>query len=229
MDDRNRERHATFVSLLIFALAFGWIEGCVVVYLRDLYLRDAALEGPGIGLLVTAVALPLRTVRLELVREACTLLVLVAVGWMSSRRMAGRWGAFLVGFGVWDLMYYLTLWIVLSWPDSLWTWDILFLIPVPWVAPVWAPVVIASLFVVVGSWLFYTEQDRRAWRWTDAFAVVIACAIIVASFLVESAAAVEHRVPSTFPAWLFWIGVGLGLGWVAWVEGVRLRRSIGKP
>src|SRR5215213_9161544 len=123
MDDPARVRRITYVSLWLFALAFGWIEGCVVVYLRDLYLRDAATQGPGIGMQITAVALPIRTVKLELVREACTLVVLAAVGVMASRRLAGRWGAFLVGFGVWDLMYYVTLWLVIGWPDSLTTWD----------------------------------------------------------------------------------------------------------
>lgn len=218
MDVRVSERHATYISLWIFALAFGWIEGCVVVYLRDLYLHDAATLGSSIGLQVTAVALPLRTVRLEFVREFCTMLVLASVGWMSSRRMAGRWGAFLIGFGVWDLMYYATLWLVLRWPERLSAWDILFLIPVPWVAPVWAPVVVASLFVAIGSRLFYTEDRARPWQSTDAAIVVVACAIIVGSFLVESGAAVEHRVPVRFPAWLFWTGVALGVGWFARVE-----------
>jgi hypothetical protein len=224
MDARLRERHATYLSLCVFALAFGWIEGCVVVYLRDLYLRDAAIDGPGIGLQITAVALPIRTVRLELVREACTMFVLAAVGWMSSRRMAGRWGAFLVSFGVWDLMYYVTLWLVIAWPESLRTWDILFLIPVPWVAPVWAPVVIALLFVAIGSWLFYTEERLRTWRWPDALVIVSACGIVIGSFLAESGAAVEHRIPEYYPAWLYWAGVGLGVGWVARVESVRLGR-----
>ena len=167
---------------------------------------------------ITAVALPLRTVRVELVREACTIVLLAAAGVMASRRLAGRWGAFLVGFGVWDLMYYVTLWIVIGWPDSLATWDILFLIPVPWVAPVWAPVIVATLFIVVGSYLFFTEQRQRAYGWVDAAVIVTAAIIVVGSFVVESGAAVEHRVPGHFPVWLYAIGVALGAGWVLRVE-----------
>jgi hypothetical protein len=218
--DAGRERHGTYITLWIFALAFGWIEGCVVVHLRDLYLPDAAAN-PGIGVQITAVALPLRVVRLEVIREACTMLVLGAVGWMASRRMAGRWGAFLVAFGLWDVMYYVTLWLVIGWPDSLNTWDILFLIPVPWVAPVWAPSIVAVLFVAVGTWLLYTDERSRDWRWTDALVVSAGCAIIVGSFLVESGAAVEHRVPGHYPAWMYWLGITVAMGWVAWVEGVR--------
>jgi hypothetical protein len=207
------QRHGVYLSLWIFAIAFGWIEGTVVVYLRDLYLRDAAANGPGIGMQITEVALPLRTVKIEIVREACTMFVLASVGWMCTRRMAGRWGAFLIAFGIWDLMYYATLWAIISWPDSLWTWDILFLIPVPWVAPVWAPAVIATLFVVIGTWLFYTEDRPRAWSLTDAAIVLAGCVVIVGSFLVESDAAVEHRIPSGYPAWLLWAGVAISAGW----------------
>jgi hypothetical protein len=152
------------------------------------------------------------------VREACTLLMLASVGWLAATTLAGRAGAFLVAFGVWDLVYYLTLWIVLSWPESLSTWDILFLIPVPWVAPVWAPMLVASAFVGVGSRLFFAEHRRRAWRWVDVAGEVVAAALILGSFLVESSAAVEHRVPARYPVWLLWLGMALGIGCFLRVE-----------
>ena len=130
-----------------------------------------------------------------------------------------------MGFGVWDLMYYVTLWIVLGWPDSLSTWDILFLIPVPWVAPVWAPVLVAILFIVIGSYLFLTEQRERIYGWIDSGMILAAAVIVVASFLVESGAAVEHRVPTSFPVWLYAAGVALGAGWVIRVERAAPKRS----
>ena len=215
-------RHSTYLSLLIFALAFGWIEGCVVVYLREVYLKDAATGATGLQIPITAVALPAWTVRVELVRETCTMLVLASVAWLASRRMAGRWGAFLIGFGIWDLMYYATLWAVIRWPESLWTWDILFLIPVPWVAPVWTPMLVASVFVAVGTWLLYTDDRPRQWRWSDGLLVIAAAAVIVASFLVESRAAVEHYVPERFASWVYWPGLLLGVAVVVRAE----RRSM---
>lgn len=206
--------HSRYIALLLYAIAFGWIEGCVVVYLRDLYLDVAA----GATVPITAVSLPTRTVNIEVVREASTIVVLGAVAWLSSARVAGRWGAFLVGFGIWDLMYYVTLWLLLGWPESLMTWDILFLIPVPWVAPVWTPVVVAALFVGVGTWLVYTEGRPRMWRWPDALVLLVAASIIVGSFLVESRAAVDHYVPERFAWWIYWPGVLLGVAWFVRVE-----------
>jgi hypothetical protein len=218
-------RRATYVSLLIFAIAFGWIEGCVVVYLREVYLKEAATGASGLQLPITAVALPLWTVRVELVRETCTMVVLASVGWLASRRTAGRWGAFLIGFGVWDLMYYVTLWLLLGWPESLATWDILFLIPVPWVAPVWAPVVVASTFVATGSWLLLTDERTRSWRAGDLAGIAAGAAIIVGSFLVESRAAVEHYVPERYAWWIYWPGFLLAVG--AFVHAERSARRTG--
>ncbi len=39
MDDRRR--HAAYASLWVFARAFGLIEASVVVYLREIYVREA--------------------------------------------------------------------------------------------------------------------------------------------------------------------------------------------
>ena len=216
--ERDASRVTAYAALWVFALAFGWIEANVVVHLRDLYLRDAAAGGTSVGLQVTQVALPLRVLWIEIVREACTMFVLAAVGWLSSAHLAGRVGAFLLSFGVWDLMYYAVLWLVIGWPDSLAAWDILFLIPVAWVAPVWAPAVVAVLFIATGTWLFLSDGSQRTWRAADLTVIVVACAIIVASFLVESAAAAQHRVPERYAWWLYWPGVTLGVAWFVRVE-----------
>ena len=173
----------------------------------------------GLGMMMRFYARTLGTV---LRHRGLTLFVFAAVGWLSSAHLAGRVGAFLLAFGVWDLMYYAVLWLVIGWPDSLAAWDILFLIPVAWVAPVWAPVVVAVIFVATGSWLFLTDDRPRTWRGTDLAIIVAACTIIVASFLVESAAAAEHRVPERYAWWLYWPGVALGVAWFVRVE----RRSL---
>ena len=224
MERADGGRISSYGALWVFALAFGWIEANVVVHLRDLYLRDASAAGGDVGLQVTQVALPYRVMWIEIIREACTMFVLAAVGWLSSRRLAGRIGGFLIAFGIWDLMYYAVLWLVIAWPDSLAAWDILFLIPVAWVAPVWAPVVVAVLFVATGSWLFLTDTNPRDWRWGDAAVIVAACAIIVGSFVVESRAATERRVPERFAWWLYWPGVALGTEWFVRAERREKRR-----
>jgi hypothetical protein len=50
---------------------------------------------------------------------------------------------------------------ICDWPKSLFDWDILFLLPLPWWGPVLAPVCIALLMIVWGT--FATQfADRRA-------------------------------------------------------------------
>ena len=208
----NQERRAAYASLWVLALAFGWIEASVVVYLREIYVREVSLQGPNYlaGLQITLVSLPSHLVGMEMAREACTILLLGAVAWLAGRRPADRAGAFLLSFGIWDLTYYAVLKLVVGWPDSLSAWDILFLIPLPWVAPVWAPVTVATLFVVAGSYLFWTSERERRYRWPDIGVLVASALLTIAAFLVESRAAIDHRVPEQFPVWLFGAGVVLG-------------------
>jgi hypothetical protein len=205
-------RHArttTYVAIWLLALAFGVIEGAVAVYLREIYVRDASL---GVSsripdLAITLVSLPERLVSLEIVREACTMILLAATAWLSGRRLADRIGVFLLAFGIWDLVYYVVLRVFLGWPSRVNTWDVLFLIPVPWVAPMWTPALIAVLFVVAGSYLFWTGERPRRYGWGDAAALLGGALLTTASFLVESDSAVVHRIPDRFPLWLYWSGV----------------------
>jgi hypothetical protein len=96
-------------------------------------------------------------------REAATLIMLAAVGWLAASRWRGRIGAFLVSFGVWDIVYYIALYVLLRWPPSLATLDLLFLIPPHrwWYQPVWVPVAISCGFITVGVLLFRND-DRLA-------------------------------------------------------------------
>jgi hypothetical protein len=215
----SRERRATYISLWIVALSFGWIEAAVVVYLRELYLREASLHPVTFAdLQITMVSLPSRLITMEIAREACTLLLLGGVAWLAGRRFADRAGAFLIAFGIWDLTYYGVLALVTGWPDTLRAWDILFLIPAPWVAPVWAPMTVALLFIGAGTYLFWSADRARRYRWVDVAVLAMSVLLTLAAFLVESRAAIDHRMPERFPTWLFWAGVVAGTAWFAAVE-----------
>jgi hypothetical protein len=229
---KNHERRIAFATLGMLALAFGWIEASAVVYLREISVRELSLRGASYlpNLQVTLVSLPDHLVWLEMAREVCTILLLGAVAWLAGRCPADRAGAFLLSFGVWDLAYYGVLQLVLSWPDSLNAWDILFLIPLPWVAPVWAPITVATLFVVAGSYLFWTSERGRRYRWTDIGVLVLSVVITIVAFLFESGSVRDHRVPERFPIWLFWTGVALGATWFVRVERRAARQTGGgKP
>ena len=117
----------------------------------------------------------------------------------------------------------------MGWPDTLSAWDILFVIPLPWVAPVWAPVTVATLFVAAGSYLFWTPERERRYRWPDIGVLVVSALLTIAAFLVESRAAIDHRMPEQFPVWLFRAGVVLGMVWFLRVERGVARKSDMRP
>jgi hypothetical protein len=154
------------VALLLFATAMGWLEGVVVVYIRGLI-------GMAHGPVVPSPAEVLERFRqlpwllpTEQAREAATLVMLAAVAWLSAGRLRARFGAFLIIFGVWDIVYYVALYAMLRWPPSLATVDVLFLIPPGpwWNQPVWMPVLISCGMVGLGLTLFLRGKgvDRPA-------------------------------------------------------------------
>jgi hypothetical protein len=98
----------------------------------------------------------------EQAREAATLLMLAAVAWLSAGRLRARFGAFLVIFGVWDIVYYVALYAMLRWPPSLATVDVLFLIPPGpwWSQPVWVPVAFSAGMILIGMRLFLRGSEE---------------------------------------------------------------------
>jgi hypothetical protein len=224
---KNHERRLAYVTAGILALAFGWIEASAVVYLREIAVREASLAGASYlpNLQVTLLSLPGYLVSLEMAREVCTILLLGAVAWLAGRCPADRAGAFLLSFGLWDLAYYGVLRLVVGWPDGPSAWDILFLIPLPWVAPVWAPITVATIFVVAGSYLFWTPDKARRYGWVDAGVLATSVLLTIAAFLFESGSVMDQRVPERFPVWLFWTGVALGATWFLRVEGRALSQT----
>jgi len=150
---------ARLLALLVFAGAMGWLEGVVVVYLREVLgiaHRGALPDVAGVMERMRAVPWVLPT---EQTREAATLVMLAAVAWIAARTSRARLGALLVCFGTWDIVYYVALVALLRWPPSLATMDVLFLLPPHpwWNQPVWVPVVISAVMIAAGAVLFARE------------------------------------------------------------------------
>jgi hypothetical protein len=132
------------VLLAIFGIAMAHFEGVVVVYLRKaLGMLDSESNKESLE------KFPRRYVRIEMTREAATIIMLVVIAYISGLTWVERGIFFLWTFAFWDLFYYLSLFILIKWPPSLNTIDVLFLIPKPWIAPVWVPVGISSLTIIV--------------------------------------------------------------------------------
>jgi hypothetical protein len=125
----------------------GFLESIVVVYLRQLYYPEGfgfpLKEGIGSGFY------------LETLREITTIIMLLAVSALAGKITYERFSYFLYCFGVWDIFYYIGLKILLNWPLSLLTWDILFLIPVVWLAPVLAPIICSITMIIFSGFALY--------------------------------------------------------------------------
>ncbi|MFQ5701702.1 MAG: hypothetical protein ACE5HU_07655 [Acidobacteriota bacterium] len=191
--------------LLVYSAAMAFVESAVVVYLRQIYY-------PG-GFSFPIVIIPDRLSAIEVGREAATLLMLLAVSFLVGSDRWERFLAFCFCFGVWDIFYYVWLWVFLRWPPSLLTWDILFLIPVPWIGPVLAPVLV-SISLVAGSVWLLRARERGArlafplWQWGLATAGGIG---VLLSFMLDWPVVLDGREPPPFRWWLFCFGLALGV------------------
>ncbi|HEX8516189.1 MAG TPA: hypothetical protein VF868_08315 [Bacteroidia bacterium] len=131
----------TIIWLTVFSIAMGYLETSVVVYLRKLYY-------PG-GFRFPLIPVTRDIAITEFWREAATIIMLIGAGVMSGKNALQRFVFFLYSFAIWDIFYYVFLKVLLDWPEALTTWDILFLIPVPWVGPVWAPCLVSVSMIVL--------------------------------------------------------------------------------
>jgi len=135
---------AKLLLLAIFGIAMAHLEGVVVVYLRKaLGILDSESNKESVE------KFPKRYLNIEMTREAATIIMLVAIAYLTGGSWIEKGVFFLWTFAFWDLFYYLSLYILIKWPPTLTTIDVLFLIPKPWIAPVWLPVSISGLTILV--------------------------------------------------------------------------------
>jgi len=176
---RNRPAGSRWFVVAIYAVAMGWVEAAVVYYLRTLVDRiDPYQPNP----------LPIATGlgQAELVRELATLIMLLTVGWLAGVTWRRRLGYSLVAFGIWDIFYYVFLRIMTGWPKSLLDWDILFLIPLPWWGPVWAPTSIALLMILWGTLATQFENPPARQRFKVAALACLGIALALYAFMADA-------------------------------------------
>ena len=159
----------TLVVSAFFGAAFGFVEAAVVVY-----LRAAVGLLPGYGGALADVAklsseiyqksqihgdLPQSLLTVEIFREVATLVMLLSIAFLSAKRWGERSAIFLWSFAIWDICYYLGLYLTVGWPPSWFTPYVLFLIPVPWLAQVWFPILVSTLTML--AVVLVTKRDRQ--------------------------------------------------------------------
>jgi hypothetical protein len=199
--------------LVIFAIAMGCLEAAVVVYLRELYYPS------GFHFPITIITD--RIAFVEIGRESATIVMLAVPAFLAARGFYGRFAAFSLMFGVWDIVYYVALKLTLDWPASLMTWDILFLIPVPWIGPVIAPCLV-SVCLIAGALIVFRVQDKgariegRPWEWALG---VLGGLTVILSFTIDFRQVIASGEHGNFSWPVFF--AGLAMGWIAFISIVR--------
>ena len=197
--------------VVLFAIAFAWVESAIVVYLRDIFF-----EGNFSFPLVVEweadrhVINPL--IKIEFGREIATIIMLIAAGWMSGTHLTQKFSFFIIAFGIWDIFYYIWLWVMVGWPESLLTWDLLFYVPVPWVGPVITPVLIALTMTVAGTTLIVLDENgvEIKWRWYDPVVEFFFALLLIISFCMDWKNIIQMPgdpsytgMPNPFAWWLY--------------------------
>jgi len=216
--------------VIVFAMAFAWVESAVVVYLRKIYFPG----GFGFPLFVKwegGKHVVDSLIRIEFGREIATIVMLVGIGWVAGRNRFQRFCYFMLAFGIWDIFYYIWLYVMIGWPESLMTWDLLFYVPLPWVGPVITPVLIALTMVVAGSLIIYFDEKGYdvAWRWYDMAVELFFALIMIAAFcwdwknIIQVPGSPERTgIPNPFAWWLYLPAYLLAVAYFAY----RLRQGI---
>lgn len=200
----------TLVVVTAFSIAFGFVEAAVVAYLR-FHFYPGGFSFPVIGI-------PPSLALVEVVREAATIIMLCAVGWMSAQRPFARLAYAAFAFGVWDIFYYIFLKIIVDWPASMFTWDVLFLIPLPWLGPVLAPVIVSLCCITASVIILQRESAGRPVLIKPSQWMVsgLGGMLVLGSFLANPNALAQQEPPGAF-SWLpFAAGICAGIAGFVW-------------
>lgn len=207
----------TVLTVCLFGIAMAALESAVVIYLRALYY-------PG----QFTVALKLiddHILRVEILREIATLIMLCSVGYLAGRNSRERLAYFLLSFAVWDIFYYIWLKVLIDWPASVLEWDILFLIPFTWLGPVLAPLICSVTMIALASVLLLRHEGLPPYSWSllaagSAFILYTfmedyAGIFITHGFLYDYARIMQNEdfikiasayIPDSYNWLVFWIG-----------------------
>ncbi len=210
----NKKWGRLAAGLILFGISFGYVEASVVVYLRDIYdpLRHKLRPDRPAGELFPLISVDqLRDgapetswlLGVEVAREAATIVMLMSVALVGAGRRHRWLPSFAIAFGTWDLFFYVFLKLLLHWPVSIMTWDILFLIPVPWAAPVLAPSIVSMTIIGAGLVALARPMRMLPAHWC---AMTLGGALILISFMWDFQNITAGGLPRPFAWRLFAAG-----------------------
>lgn len=230
----NSKPYITLLYVALFAIAMGYLESAVVVYIRALYYPD--------GFTFPMRLISSQIMITELWREAATMVMLLGVGIIAGKTALQRFAYFIFAFAIWDIFYYVFLWVLIGWPQSLLTWDVLFFIPTTWVGPVIAPVINSATMILLALVIIWggdapwcVSTKRMVWT-----LLIVGSVIILISYTLDYSQFILQRyswhdllvngiskemlisgteyMPQKFPWWIFVIGevmhlIAVGMVW----------------
>ena len=209
--NEKRKNRINWITVFAFAIAMAWVESAVVFYLRT-----------HIDRIVPYQTYPLPIIGgfgpIEFTREFATMVMLFTVGALAGKTWRARWGYSAIAFGVWDIFYYVFLKVMCDWPHSLFDWDILFLIPLPWWGPVLSPVLIAALMVLWGTLVTQFERahppalsNGRVWAVTSIGAALALYVFMMDALRISGQGldALRNLLPVEFNWSLFLVALAL--------------------
>jgi hypothetical protein len=165
------------IWVTLFSIAMGFMETAVVVYLRTIYYPE--------GFNFPLVPIEPNIALIEFLREITTIIMLVGIGVLTGKNASQKFAYFIYSFAIWDIFYYVFLKLVLNWPESIFTWDILFLVPVPWVGPVLAPCIVSVVMIVFALYIiiFSEKKTDATLHVKDWLLLITGSSIVILSFL----------------------------------------------
>jgi len=150
---KNRSLSFLLLVVTLFSVAMGLLEGAVVIYMREILYPE------GFGFPLNPVQPDLMLT--ELLREAATLIMLLSIGLLAGRNASERFAWFLYAFAIWDIFYYIFLWLLIGWPSSLMTYDVLFLLPSTWIGPVITPLIISLTMMAFALIILVANRQKE--------------------------------------------------------------------
>jgi len=185
-----------FCVVIIFGIAFAYIEAAVVVYLRTIFHPD----GFAFPLHDFPIGQHYNFLLTEIGRETATLVLILSSAWLIGRNLQQRFAYFLAIFAIWDIFYYIWLKILINWPGSIMDWDILFLIPITWAGPVLAPLLISLTLLLFAIIILYRCSCGAALKVTLAewLCFFLTALVVVVSFCIAGSYITEPDFQSHF-------------------------------
>lgn len=205
-------------------MAMAFLESAVVIYLRVIYYPN--------GFDFPLQPIDMSIAKVEILRELATIIMLIGAGYVACKNKLERFAWFLYCFAVWDIFYYVYLKLLIDWPMSWLTWDILFLIPVTWVGPVLSPIIVSLTMILLSAVIICQIRKGKTTinklQWTG---LIVGSLIIILSFITDYTEFIlEHYsiselwslqnksalfdlsiqyIPQSFDWWIFGLGQGI--------------------